>query len=704
MSSHFTGIHGKGLQLLPEPAGTSNIAVAFDDEPAGQIRLEAIRPSMALNGVAMLVDATDSTADDSDIDLRFRHPDQDLTAAIRLSRQGGALLVGELSAAGKGHGIIRLIWELPRSAQGFAFIPAFMYGRNTGGKSPHATYPQLGQGGRHQPWISPEWFMRTDRSSHGSTSVIANNMHFALGGRDVCRYPDSTVAEKTGLGISDADPHHRLTFSLGFCNRPITYSPMAGTNFVTRPEGHVNFDHGDVVSPFFLFAGTHQHRLEGADKITRTAYSIMRDQVNDFGTFDDAIISICDTLVDDCYCEKAKNFHTSISSSPSQPRNTDFCVGWCSGLEVAYPLLRAGHRYKNERWLNCARTVTSNIAENALNKQSRMFFDNYDITKDEWNCKGWWWPLLEKVGHGGYTNGHVCHYLLLAYILEKEASIERTEWLKAATDVLEHVASEQTSEGGFAYLYRQEDGKVLDPDGFAACWFTPAFISLFHITGEEKYLDIARRAMDFYQQYIERFDVYGCPMDTFKSPDSEATLAWIVAARQLHEITGEQKYLHDLLNGLTYEFSWKFSYNVVNELEPLKSLNWGSTGGTVTSINNAHIHPMSCAITDSMLYAVEQTGDSYIRSRLIDTVRWALTCYARIDRQYGWAKKGMVSERFCYTDSLQTERFADGSPASTWFACHAWAAGSVLEGLAGNVFDAVSKNKVSILRPSTSKS
>jgi hypothetical protein len=140
-------------------------------------------------------------------------------------------------------------------------------------------------------------------------------------------------------------------------------------------------------------------------------------------------------------------------------------------------------------------------------------------------------------------------------------------------------------------------------------------------------------------------------------------------------------FLTDLITGLDYEFSWKFAYDVHNEVEPLRSMDWRSTGGSVTSVNNSHIHPMGSQIIESILYACEITGDHYIASRLYDTLEWTLNAYLQYDGHYGWGKKGMINERFCYTDSLLAERFPDGSPAGTWFCAHAWASGAVLEGL-----------------------
>ena len=74
--------------------------------------------------------------------------------------------------------------------------------------------------------------MRADRSSHGFTSVITSRFACAIGGRDVARYGDETVAEKNGLGTT-TDPH-RLSFSLGFTNQPFTYSAIPGVGPAMR--------------------------------------------------------------------------------------------------------------------------------------------------------------------------------------------------------------------------------------------------------------------------------------------------------------------------------------------------------------------------------------------------------------------------------------------------------------------------------------
>ena len=104
----------------------------------------------------------------------------------------------------------------------------------------------------------------------------------------------------------------------------------------------------------------------------------------------------------------------------------------------------------------------------------------------------------------------------------------------------------------------------------------------------------------------------------------------------------------------------------------------------MTSVANPHIHPMSSTVVDEMLYYLSFREDDYIRSRMHDTVAWGLQTFARYDREYDYGKAGWMSERFCYSQGLLTERYPDGSTASTWFALMPWAVGCILECLCGD--------------------
>lgn len=176
-------------------------------------------------------------------------------------------------------------------------------------------------------------------------------------------------------------------------------------------------------------------------------------------------------------------------------------------------------------------------------------------------------------------------------------------------------------------------------------------------------------------------------MDIDKNVDSEGILAYPRAVRYLHRITGDAYLLEHMKDALYYEFTFRFCNNSPIKVPSLSTAKWCSCGGSITSVTNPHIHPMSSSVMDEMCYYLVHAEIGYIRSRLQDTILWSGRCHNTFEGEFGYGKKGWMSERFCLSEGLLTEHFPDGSPASTWFALMPWACGSILEGLCGRAWE-----------------
>jgi len=171
-------------------------------------------------------------------------------------------------------------------------------------------------------------------------------------------------------------------------------------------------------------------------------------------------------------------------------------------------------------------------------------------------------------------------------------------------------------------------------------------------------------------------------MDTYKSVDQEGILAFVQAARLMHEVTGEEEWLTYLQAGADYELLWRYAYKARPEYAPLKCTDWNSCGGSVTSVSNPHIHPMGLVITDSLHYLADQLGDDYYHDRAEDGVAWALQTLELYPEVSGYGPYGVMTERYCPSDGLTIETFEDtGEPSSMWWSYNAWAAANVMEGL-----------------------
>lgn len=303
-------------------------------------------------------------------------------------------------------------------------------------------------------------------------------------------------------------------------------------------------------------------------------------------------------------------------------------------------------------------------------------------TGKEWHNRGWWYDRLPTPGHAGYLVGQMLYYLLYAYEAEKEQTgTAHEEWLAFVKKCLPALERAKNSDGEYPYVFSQETGAGLSYDSMGGAWcLAAAAFACRYEKSSGGVASLLKSEMHYYTHYVKRMLCYGGPLDIDKQIDSEGVLAYVRAVRRLHEETGLDYLLDHMQEALEYEFTFKFCYNAPVQVPPL-SRGWSSCGGSITSLANPHIHPMSSSVVEEMQYLLDRRPDDYIHSRMQDTVAWGLQTFARREREYDYGRIGWMSERFCYSQGLLTQRYADGSVASTWFALMPWAVGSVLEGL-----------------------
>lgn len=69
---------------------------------------------------------------------------------------------------------------------------------------------------------------------------------------------------------------------------------------------------------------------------------------------------------------------------------------------------------------------------------------------------------------------------------------------------------------------------------------------------------------------------------------------------------------------------------------------------------------MSNNIIDDMIYYLNKRSDDYVKSRLNDTILCGLQTYNSFDDEFDYGKKGWMTERFCCSEGLLTQRYSSG--------------------------------------------
>ncbi len=315
-------------------------------------------------------------------------------------------------------------------------------------------------------------------------------------------------------------------------------------------------------------------------------------------------------------------------------------------------------------------------------EESGFFLDLYAPVGEgpSGRLNGWWtYYGLCRDCHCAYTQGSAVYYILKTILFLKKKGVPyREAWLEGCRKVLDTAVYLQREDGAFGYTYSASEKKVLDWEGFAGCWFVPGLLYLARLTGESSYAEAARKAHGYYRNFVHDLDCCGAPMDTWKAVDQEGNLSFLHGSRLLYEDTGEARFLEDMKCSAGYEFLWRYGYPTRPEHPPVKD-GWNACGGSVTSVSNPHIHPMGVLADEDLLFLADAAGDAYYRERALDSAAWMMQTLELYPDKTGYGRYGILSERWCPSDGLVTERYDNGQPYGSWFSYNLWAAANVFE-------------------------
>ncbi|MEO6435264.1 MAG: hypothetical protein ABIP55_05830 [Tepidisphaeraceae bacterium] len=583
---------------------------------------------------------------------------------------------------------LRFRAELRDQENLFHLIPGNIHGDNNAPHVRPGEFPCLTAARPELRNCAPLWEFRADRASHPVSILCC-----ARGAAGISIEPYSTCddAEEGFIrnGVFAALPN-AFGVSLGYGNDPLTF--VEKTHFLTATADltHTASARGTI----YAFAG--QGRM-AAHRILRDLYESMREVPTHEKSYEQALRALADAFATINWSPELQQYTNRKCSVPVdttlQPWRAVVEIGWTGGSMLAYPFALAeriipdltmpktSSRMFDEicTGFNDASGFINDAALNRFTKSVPAGWNNSEIN-------GWWSGFLPQTreSHCAYTNAHAAYYLLKASGFAKPQAAE--EWRRMALRVLDSAIALQRDDGAFGYIFSSRERKVIDFDGFAGCWFAAALPHAWKLTRDLRYRDAAGRALDYYGSFVRDLAAWGSPMDTFKSIDSEGNLAFIRAARLMHEMTGDEKYLPMLSAGAHYEYVWRYAFRTRPQCRPLKGSNWNSCGGTITSVSNPHIHPMGVVATSDLEYLARVSGDDYHQQRADDGMAWLMNTMERYPDVVGYGRYGVLSERTCPSDGLLVERYHDdGAPASTWWSYNAWAAGSAMEAIAEKI-------------------
>jgi hypothetical protein len=558
----------------------------------------------------------------------------------------------------------------------FHLIPGNIHGDNNAAHVRPGEFPCLTDQHREYRNCAALWEFRADRASH-PVSLIGTD-------RGTLGLSIDPYAGEIRNGLFAALPN-ACGVSLGYGNDPLTFSEK--TVFLPATADFARS--GTANGRIFALPGDWRTELH---TVIRALYDDLHERPTHRHTLSEALRALAEAFIHVNWSPELQQYTNRKCRRPVstelQPWRAVVEIGWTGGSMMAYPFALAEELFPDLKFPKTPAAIFDEICD-GWNDASGFINDTCinRTTRNQpqgWNVSGingWWSGFLPQTrdNHCAYTNAHAAYYMLAMAVRQKASK----RWIDTALRVLNTAIALQRADGAFGYVFSSREKKVVDWQGFAGCWFTAAAAMAFKLMQEDRYHTAAKRSLAFYAPFVRNLTAWGSPMDTYKSIDSEGNLAFIRAARLMHELTGEQRYLDMLLSGANYEYLWRYGFRSRPSCPPLSQTSWNSCGGSITSVSNPHLHPMSVVVTEDLHYLAKYTGDTYHASRADDGIAWLLQTMELYPDVTGYGRYGVLSERSCPSDGLLAEVFYDSNaPSSLWWSYNAWAAASAMEAIA----------------------
>ncbi|MFC0681120.1 hypothetical protein ACFFGH_25100 [Lysobacter korlensis] len=332
-------------------------------------------------------------------------------------------------------------------------------------------------------------------------------------------------------------------------------------------------------------------------------------------------------------------------------------VGWVSGAPWAYALLRHGIRIGSDEECAAARRVLDFLTAE-LSPSGTLWGVWY-------RGKGWTqsWTELKRGLHSR-TLAEATLFLERALQLE-----DSPQWERAVRSSLDVVVGRQRQDGNLGSVHHAETGEVLSWSGASGLAWVAALAASRH--RDERYLPAAVAAGEYYARFVESEFLHGAPEDVDLAPTSEDGYVALMSYLALFEATGEERWLDLARRSADWLLTFRYSYDVSWAPTTILGMyDFGTRGADQASPSNQHLHAYGLICTRELRSLSEALGDPHYAERADETLACFRQFIARFDGDFN-AYRGMVSERF-----YQTECFQPKGMLLTL--SHAWCVGVLL--------------------------
>jgi len=242
--------------------------------------------------------------------------------------------------------------------------------------------------------------------------------------------------------------------------------------------------------------------------------------------------------------------------------------------------------------------------------------------------------------------------ILDAYVFMKKNGEEKTAWLEFCRKAADWLVRIQNEDGSWYRAYNTDDGSMRMDSKANTISVVRFLIQFYLVTGDERYKEAALKAGEWsYNNIYKNMEYRGSTCDNSDIMDNESGIYAIFGFLSLYDLTGEQKWLEALIGAAdyteTWTYSWSFPVRVLWPNHPFTKNSISGQSPVTLGGGGGDMYMAACAYVYYRLYII--TGDEHYRD-FAEFIHNNTRQANDVDGSFGYALPGLSHEGGRFAD------------------------------------------------------
>ena len=236
--------------------------------------------------------------------------------------------------------------------------------------------------------------------------------------------------------------------------------------------------------------------------------------------------------------------------------------------------------------------------------------------------------------------------ILDAYVYMRKKGEERPAWLAFCRKAADWFVRIQNEDGSWYRAYNTEDGSMRMESKANTISAVRFLIQLYLVTGEDSYRETALRAGEWsYQNIYRNMEYRGSTCDNTDITDNESGIYAMFGFLSLYDLTGQQKWLDALIGAAdyteTWTYMWSYPMKVLWPNHPFSKNSFSGQSPVTIGGGGGDMYMAACAYVYYRLYII--TGDEHYHD-FAEFIHNNTRQANDVDGSFGYALPGLSHE------------------------------------------------------------